>query len=88
VILQNDTYNESRLRTVLICPLTTNLGRFNFPCNVTLEAGEANLPKQSMADLTGAVTINKAELQARVGMLAPNRIRLILDGLRLLTEPA
>lgn len=87
VILQNDTYNESRLRTVLVCPVTTNLRRFNFPCNVLLKVGDANLPKPCIADLTGLVAINKSDLQAALGSLPPARIRTILDGLRLLTEP-
>ena len=48
VIIQDDVINRSRINTVVVCALTTNLRRAKAPGNVLLEAGEANLPRQSI----------------------------------------
>jgi mRNA interferase MazF len=42
VIIQNNLFNRSRINTVVVCVLTSNLRRANSPGNVLLEAGEAD----------------------------------------------
>jgi mRNA interferase MazF len=80
-------FNHSRLRTVLVCALTSNLKRAEAPGNVLLEEGEANLPKRSVVVASQVFSVDKAQLGEMIGMLSPKRVRQILDGLRLLTEP-
>ena len=46
VVIQNDVFNASRINTVVVCALTTNLRRAQAPGNVILNKGEANLPKR------------------------------------------
>src|SRR5690606_34603259 len=48
VVVQDDVFNHSRITTVIVCALTSNLHRANEPGNVLLEPGEGNLPKQSV----------------------------------------
>ncbi len=48
VVVQDDVFNHSRITTVVVCALTTNLHRVTEPGNVLLEVGEGNLPKQSV----------------------------------------
>jgi mRNA interferase MazF len=48
VVIQNNIFNRSRINTVVVCALTSNLHRANAPGNVPLEPSEANLPKQSV----------------------------------------
>ena len=48
VVIQNNMFNHSRLCTVLVCALTSNLKRAAAPGNVLLDEGEANLPKRSL----------------------------------------
>jgi mRNA interferase MazF len=48
VVVQNNVFNRSRINTVVVCALTSNLKRAAAPGNVLLGAGEANLPKQSV----------------------------------------
>lgn len=62
VVIQNDVFNASGLRTVLACALTTNLRRANAPENVLLAPGEANLPKQSVVLPTQVITIDQSFL--------------------------
>jgi len=46
VVIQNNLFNRSRINTVVVCTLTSNLKRSKAPGNVTLSKGEANLPKK------------------------------------------
>lgn len=87
VVLQNDVFNESRIRTVVVCTLTSNLSRARVPGNVLLDEGEANLPKPSVAVVSQVFTVDKDDLLDRIGTLAAERVRQILDGLYLLLEP-
>jgi mRNA interferase MazF len=87
VVIQNDVFNRSRLGTVVVCALTSNLARAASPGNVLLKKGEANLPKDSVANVTQLVTVDRADLAECIGRLPAPRVRAILDGVRLLTEP-
>jgi mRNA interferase MazF len=55
--------------------------------NVLLEPGEADLPKQSVVLVSQVYTVDKRQLGEYIGTLPKRRIRQILDGLKLLTEP-
>ena len=87
VVIQNNLFNRSRINTVVVCTLTSNLKRSNAPGNVTLNKGEANLPKKSVVNISQIFTVNKSDLSEKIGSLAIDRISQILNGVRLLTEP-
>lgn len=87
VVIQNNVFNYSRISTVVVCALTSNLKRAQAPGNVLLDKGEANLPKQSVANISQIFTVDKRDLGEKIGTLSRRRVRQILDGLRLLTEP-
>ncbi|MEG4864264.1 MULTISPECIES: type II toxin-antitoxin system PemK/MazF family toxin [unclassified Microcoleus] len=87
VIIQNNLFNRSRINTVVVCVLTSNLRRANSPGNVLLEAGEADLPEKSVVNVSQILTISKSQLGEKIGTLSAERIRQILDGIRLVLEP-
>jgi mRNA interferase MazF len=87
VVIQNDIYNRSRLNTVVVCGLTSNLKRAESPGNVLLEEGEANLPKRSVVNVTQVYTVDKDDLTEKLGTLSFERVQQILDGLYLVLEP-
>ncbi|MBA2694232.1 MAG: type II toxin-antitoxin system PemK/MazF family toxin [Rubrobacter sp.] len=87
VIIQNDLFNRSKINTVAVCALTTNLRRAENPGNVLLAPGEANLPEQSVVNVSQIFTVNKLRLRDKVGTLSPERVREIFRGLNLLLEP-
>ncbi len=87
VVIQNDLFNQSRIKTVVVCVLTSNLKRAESPGNVLLEKGEANLSKQSVVNISQIFTVNKSDLTEKIGSLSSPRIRQIVDGVRLMTEP-
>jgi mRNA interferase MazF len=87
VVVQNNLFNRSRIQTVVVCAITSNLKRAEAPGNVTLEKGEANLPKKSVVNVSQVFTVDRDDLVEKLGSLAPERIREVLDGLIVLLEP-
>lgn len=87
VVVQNDVFNQSRIRTVVVCALTSNLKRAEAPGNVLLEKGEANLPKQSVVNVSQIFTVDKTQLGDHIGTLSPRRVRQILAGILLVLTP-
>ncbi|HEY1014106.1 MAG TPA: type II toxin-antitoxin system PemK/MazF family toxin [Herpetosiphonaceae bacterium] len=84
VVIQDDILNRSRLPTVVVCALTTNVRQAKAPGNVLLEPGEAGLPKQSVVDVAKVSAVAKAALGERIGALSEGRVRQILAGMRFL----
>jgi mRNA interferase MazF len=82
VVVQDDVFNHSRITTVVVCALTSNLNRANEPGNVLLEVGEGNLPKQSVVVVSQISSVDKARLGERIGALSDTRVEQILAGLR------
>ena len=87
VVIQNNFYNGSALNTVIVCELTTNLRRASDPGNVLLNSGEANLPKQSVVNVSQVFTVDKKELRDQIGTLSPRRVQTILAGIFSLLNP-
>jgi mRNA interferase MazF len=84
VVIQDDLLNHSRIHTVVACALTTNLTQVGMPGNVLLEAGEANLPQQSVVEVSKISAIEKAQLGDYIGAVSVQRVQEILAGLRFL----
>lgn len=87
VVIQNNLFNRSRINTVIVCPLTSNLKRATVPGNVMLKKGEANLPKKSVVNISQIFTVNKSDLSEKIGSLKFERFQQILQGIQLITEP-
>lgn len=87
VVVQNNVFNHSKINTVVVCALTSNLKRVAAPGNVLLKKGEAGLKKESAVNISQVVTVDKADLIERIGTLPPARVKQIVAGLKLLIEP-
>ena len=87
VVIQNNLYNQSKIRTVIVCVITSNLKYAGVPGNVLLEKGEADLPKASVVNVSEIFTVDKTQLGEYTGTLSAKRIHQILDGISLLLEP-
>ena len=81
-MIQDDILNHSRIETVVACPLTSNLKRTNAPGNILLEAGELDLPRQSVVETSKVSTLYKNQLGEFVGSLTGQRVHQILAGIR------
>jgi mRNA interferase MazF len=82
LVLQDDLLNESRLPTVTVVGLTSNLKRANEPGNVMLDVQEGGLDKASVIVVSQVSTVLKSSLGARIGQLSPERVSQALNGLR------
>lgn len=87
VVIQNNVFNASRINTVVVCALTTNLKRSQAPGNVTLNKGEANLAEKSVVNISQIVTVNKSDLKEKIGSLSSSKTKEIIAGIKLLVEP-
>ena len=81
VVVQNNLFNESELRTVVVCLLTSNLKWGNMPGNVLLDEGEAHLPKRSVVNVTQLFTADRSQLREYIGAFSVSRMLQILKGI-------
>lgn len=72
---------------MVLCAITSNLARASSPGNVLLKKGEANLPKDSVVNVTQLVTVDKEDLSERIGKLPPTRFDEVFTGVLLVIEP-
>jgi mRNA interferase MazF len=75
LIIQSDRFNRSRIRTVLICVLTSSTRLADAPGNVLLSPRVAGLPKPSVVNVSQLMTLDKAFLVRRIRRLAPREQR-------------
>jgi mRNA interferase MazF len=81
VVVQGDSFNRSALRTVVAVPLTSNLRWAEAPGNVRLTARATGLGRDSVANVSQLVTVDKATLTERVGKLSSAKLELVLAGI-------
>lgn len=84
VIIQDDVFNRSRIHTVVVCALTTNLTRARWPGSVLLDAGEGGLPRQSVVEASKVSAVYKRQFGEYIGSLSPERVAQVLAGMRFL----
>lgn len=82
VVVQDDVFNRSRIETVVVCALTSNLTRANEPGNVRLEPGEGELARPSVVVVSQVSSVCKTRLGDYIGALSDSRVEQILAGLR------
>jgi len=83
LVVQNDVLNSSKLNTVNILAITTNLKFGELPGNVVLDKGEANLPKPCVINVTRIKTVDKIRLRKEIGSLTEERMARVDEGLKL-----
>jgi len=86
LIVQADSFNRSRLHTVLAILLSSNLRLVDAPGNALLPAEGTGLPKDSVAVVTQLVTLERSFLGDRVGMISRRLMAEVEAGLRLVLD--
>jgi mRNA interferase MazF len=81
VVVQCDAVNQSRIGTVVCVPLTSNLKWARAPGNVLLSAAATGLPRDSVANVSLVVAVDKLQLLERVGKISRRQLELILVGI-------
>jgi mRNA interferase MazF len=82
VIVQADSFNRSRLRTVIAAIITSNLRLADAPGNVRLTRRQSRLPRESVINVSQLVTVDRSFLTRKVARLSPREIAKLDAGLR------
>ena len=83
VIVQADAFNRSRIRTVIVAAVTSNLRLADAPGNVRLTGRGIGLECDSVVNVSQLVTLDRAFLTERVGRVPAPKLRELDEGLRL-----
>jgi mRNA interferase MazF len=81
VVVQCDALNHSQIATTICVPLTSNLKWALAPGNARLTARLTGLPKDSVANVSQIVTLEKLLLATHVGKLPRPKLELVLSGI-------
>ncbi len=83
LIVQADAFNRSRLQTVIAVVLTSNLRLLDAPGNVLMPAKATGLPKDSVANVSQLITVDRDFLTEKAGRLRGQLLKDVDNGLRL-----
>jgi mRNA interferase MazF len=83
LVIQSDPFNESRINTVIVAVVTSNLRLAQAPGNVLLERRQSRLPRDSVINVSQILTIDKAFLTERVSLLRTQIMARVELGLKL-----
>ena len=84
VVVQDDVFNHSRITTVVVCALSSNLHRAHEQGCVLLDEGEGGLPRRSVVVVSQIESVEKSRLGERIGSVSAERVDEILRGLHFL----
>lgn len=87
VVVQNNVFNTSAINTTIVAALTSNIKRAQTPGNVLLNKNEANLPKASVVNVSQLFTVDKSDLDEKLGTLSKQRIEQVITGIELVIKP-
>jgi len=83
LIVQSDDFNKSRINTVVVAILTSNLRLQAAPGNVFLTKRNTRLAKDSVVNVSQVVTLDKSFLTERISTISVDKMSDVDDGLRL-----
>ena len=86
LVVQADSFNLSRIQTVIVASITTNLQLANAPGNVLLPARLSGLSRDSVVNVSQLLTLDRSFLTERAGTLPPRLERLVDEGLRIVLQ--
>ncbi|ODS30403.1 MAG: YdcE protein, chain A [Candidatus Scalindua rubra] len=83
VIVQSNDFNRSRINTIIAIVVTSNLKLARAPENILLSAKSTGLPRNSVANVSQIITVDKSFLTVKVGKLTSKQMQQLEEGLRL-----
>ncbi len=84
LVVQSDEFNRSRIATVIALTISSNLRLAQAPGNVMLPRKATGLSKDSVANVSQIVTVDKELLDERIGILPARLLKQVEDGLRMI----
>lgn len=83
LVVQSDAFNRSRLGTVVVVAITSNTDLAAYPGNVFLPATLSNLPRDSVVNVTALATLDREDLDERIGKVPGTLMSDVNAGMRL-----
>ena len=83
LVLQSDPFNQSRIATVVVAAITSNLALAEAPGNVRLGRSDSGLSKASVVNVSQIVTLDRSVLTQRIRAVPGTTMRHVDEGLRL-----
>ena len=81
LVVQGNAFNRSRIATVVVVPLSSNIRLADAPGNVQLSAAESQLPKASVANVSQIVTVDRSSLTELVSQVSSRYLEQVLTGI-------
>jgi mRNA interferase MazF len=82
-VVQSDAFNASRIQTVIVAVITSNLRLESAPGNVLLKKRTSRLLKDSVVNVSQLLTLDRTFLSKPVGLVPPQQMALVDEGIRL-----
>jgi mRNA interferase MazF len=86
LVIQGDSFNRSRIQTVIVAVITSNLELADAPGNVLLRAGQTGLPRDSVVNVSQLMTLDRSFLTQHIGTLMRRSQNSVDEGLRTVLE--
>ena len=86
LVVQGDTFNRSRIATVVVATMTSNVDLADVPGTVFVAKGRTGMPKDSVANLSQLFTVDRRTLERRIGRLTSRQMQHIDSALRLVLD--
>lgn len=81
LVVQADSFNQSRIGSIVCVPLTSNLAWARSPGNVLLNAAETGLDRDSVANASGIVALDRSQLSERIGQVSRRKLEQVFAGI-------
>ena len=86
LVIQSNALNDSKINTIVMLAITSNLKFGELPGNVVLRKGEANMPKKSVINATQIKSVDRASIQSHIGTLSSRRMEEVDAGIQLILD--
>lgn len=86
MVIQSDAFNRSRINTVIVAIITSNLKFEAAPGNIRLLKGESGIPKASVVNMSQLRTLDRSFIEAKIGTLSRERLVEVRAGLRIVLD--
>ena len=83
IILQTNEFNRSRIDTVVVVTITSNLKLAKAPGNILLPSAKTGLPKESVANVSQIITVDKQFLSEKIGQVDHLTMQQLNEGVEL-----
>ena len=84
LIVQSNEFNRSRINTLIVAVITSNMALASAPGNVHLGPRSSGLPKESVVNISQLITVDRRFLTGKIKSIDPQKMKEVEDGLRLI----